>query len=120
LVHAIPVPQTTPQLPQFEGLLRGSMQPVPQSRCVPGQAHMPFAQPKPAPQGWLHMPQWAISVAVFTQLLPHGDRPEAQVALHMPSEQKSPAGQALPHAPQLAPSDIGLMQAPLGHAVSPA
>lgn len=61
------------------------------------------------------MPQFAGSVILSEQLLPHGCTPPAQVSEHVPSEQTLPVGQALPHVPQLAPSVIVFTQ-PVPHA----
>ena len=80
---------------------------------APSKTHMPAPQSCPAAHAVPQAPQFAGSVSVSTQLLPHCVEPPRHATAHCPIEQSSPAAHVVPQAPQFAGSFIVSMQAPL-------
>lgn len=64
---------TVLQSPQCEVLVIKSTQEPPQAWVVPPQEvpHLPAVQTSPAPQALGQLPQWAVSEAKSTHVLPH-------------------------------------------------
>ena len=112
-----PMAQALLQAPQFDALLRVSMQAPPQSVCPVGQVvtvmHTPAAHDCPLAQARPHMPQLATSVWVFAQVEPQSVCPAGHdMPMHAPFTQVCPAAHARPQPPQCAGSDCRLRHAP--------
>jgi hypothetical protein len=73
---------------------------------------VPPEQTWPLWQGWLQLPQLALSVVMSTHDEPHS-MPVVHWPLQVPATQTVPLPQAMPHAPQLAGSLAVSVQAPL-------
>jgi hypothetical protein len=98
-----PERQALPQPPQLDAFDEVSTQ-VPaagggQSATGAGLQTQTPAPQVPRPQSWPQVPQFALSVCVFTQEMPHRSGSDAGHE-HDPPEQLAPAGQVTLHAPQ--------------------
>ncbi len=109
-----PVPQDTPQAPQFRGSVSVFTQ-VPPQLTVPVAQQRPSEQPWPVAQAWPHVPQFARSVCVSTHAPEHAVCPAGQRQL--PEVQVAPVAQAWPHEPQL-PSSLARSAQTVGFTAS--
>jgi hypothetical protein len=110
--------QLVPHAPQFAGSIdvfaqkRASAGP----QVVAGVAQVvpqtPPEHTRPAAQGVVQSPQWALSVWRLKQLSPHWVSPALHETAQAPLAQVLPGGQALPHAPQWALSVARSRQVP--------
>ena len=82
-----------------------STQELPPSGWLFGHTHLPALHELPPLQALPQVPQFARSVCVLTQLLPHFVSDPLQLSLQLFCEQTWPFAHALPHVPQLFPSD---------------
>lgn len=122
-MHCSPVAQARPHAPQLVVLVCRFTQVLAGPPGVEGHAdwplghivtHAPLLHACPGPQTIPQPPQFAPSVAVRTQRLPHRTKPCAALHRHWPLLQPcAPAPHALPQLPQLFTSNPVLVQVPL-------
>jgi hypothetical protein len=105
-----------PQVPQFAGSRRRSVQLAPHWRS--GGVHIPAWQvpnwqTSPVPQRLPQAPQLFGSVSGLTHVPPQRAKGNVQVSMQVPSAHAAPGGQARPQPPQFAGSVWVLTHAPL-------
>lgn len=100
-----------PQLPQFDGSLRGTQR-LPQRMKPAPHWQMELAQ-VPVPHELPHAPQLAGSLTVLAHKPLQVAKPVGQPCRHMPFEHAWPAAQVTPQPPQLAGSFPVLTHWPL-------
>jgi len=102
LEHGCPEAQAVLQLPQCVGSFIVSTHLPPQLTVPIGHTtpHWPFRHMLPFVHALPHWPQFRLSLARFTQALPHTVVPPVQLKAHWPLEQTCPGWQTLPQTPQ--------------------